>query len=151
MRVRPCPTVPGPGRRHDRTQSTRSATAPDDICLRGAAEAAYAGKDAEGHPVVVTVVRPVDPDAFLRTMGVVATVRHLDLAPVVDAGREGPDCYVVGWDYGEVDAAAMVARGPLPPADAALVGAAAAAGLAALHERGVVHGGVDPSSARARR
>ena len=38
----------------------------------GRAEAAYAGKDAEGHPVVVTVVRPVDPDVFLRTMGVVA-------------------------------------------------------------------------------
>ena len=112
----------------------------------GRAEAAYAGKDAEGHPVVVTVVRPVDPDVFLRTMGVVASVRHLDLAPVVDAGRDGPDCYVVGWDYGEVDAAAMVARGPLPPADAALAGASAAAGLAALHERGVVHGGVDPSS-----
>ena len=112
----------------------------------GRAEAAYAGRDAEGHPVVVTVVRPVDPDVFLRTMGVVASVRHLDLAPVVDAGRDGPDCYVVGWDYGEVDAAAMVERGPMPVSDAALVGASAAAGLAALHERGVVHGGVDPSS-----
>ena len=112
----------------------------------GRAEAAYAGRDAEGHPVVVTVVRPVDPDVFLRTMGVVASVRHLDLAPIVDAGRDGPDCYVVGWDYGDVDAAAMVGRGPLPVADAALVGASAAAGLSALHERGVVHGGVDPAS-----
>ena len=112
----------------------------------GRAEAAYAGRDAEGHPVVVTVVRPVDADVFLRTMGVVASVRHLDLAPVLDAGRDGPDCYVVRWDYGDVDAAAMVARGPLAPADAALVGASAAAGLAALHERGVVHGGVDPAS-----
>ena len=112
----------------------------------GRAEAAYAGKDAEGHPVVVTVVRPVDADVFLRTMGVVASVRHLDLAPVVDAGRDGPDCYVVRWDYGDLDAAAMVERGPLAPADAALIGAAAAAGLAALHERGVVHGGVDPAS-----
>ncbi len=112
----------------------------------GRAEAAYAGKDAEGHPVVVTVVRPVDADVFLRTMGVVASVRHLDLAPVVDVGRDGPDCYVVRWDYGDVDAAAMVERGPLAPADAALIGASAAAGLAALHERGVVHGGVDPAS-----
>ena len=112
----------------------------------GRAEAAYAGKDAEGHPVIVTVVRPVDADVFLRTMGVVAAVRHLDLAPVVDAGRDGPDCYVVRWDYGDVDAAAMVERGPLAPADAALIAAAAAAGLAALHERGVVHGGVDPAS-----
>ncbi len=110
----------------------------------GRAEAAYAGRDADGHPVVVTVVRPVDPDAFLRTMGVVASVRHLDLAPVVDAGRDGSECFVVGWDYGDVDAAAMVGRGPLAPADAALVAAAAAAGLAALHERGVVHGDVAP-------
>ena len=112
----------------------------------GRAEAAYAGRDAENHPVVVTVVRPVDADVFLRTMGVVASVRHLDLAPVVDAGREGPDCFVVRWDYGDADAAAMVERGPLAPADAALIGASAAAGLAALHEAGVVHGGVDPSS-----
>ena len=112
----------------------------------GRAAAAYAGRDAEGHPVVVTVVRPVDPDVFLRTMGVVASVRHLDLAPVVDAGRDGRDCYVVRWDYGDADAEAMVQRGPLPVADAALVGASAAAGLVALHERGVVHGGVDPAS-----
>jgi serine/threonine-protein kinase len=112
----------------------------------GRAAAAYGGQDAEGRPVVVTVVRPVDPDVFLRTMGVVASVRHLDLAPVIDAGRDGPDCYVVSWDYGHYDAAAMVERGPLPPADAALMGASAAAGLAALHERGVVHGDVQPST-----
>lgn len=112
----------------------------------GRAAAAYGGQDAEGRPVVVTVVRPVDPDVFLRTMGVVASVHHLDLAPVVDAGRDGPDCYVVSWDYGHRDAEVMVERGPLPSADAALVGASAAAGLAALHERGVVHGDVRPAS-----
>jgi eukaryotic-like serine/threonine-protein kinase len=112
----------------------------------GRAAAAYAGRDAEGHAVVVTVVRPVDPEVFLRTMDVVASVHHLDLAPVVDSGREGPDCFVVRWDYGDADAAAMVARGPLPVAGAALVAASAAAGLTALHERGVVHGGVDPTS-----
>jgi eukaryotic-like serine/threonine-protein kinase len=112
----------------------------------GRAAAAYGGQDGEGRPVVVTVVRPVDPDVFLRTMGVVAAARHLDLAPVIDAGRDGPDCYVVSWDYGRYDAEAMVERGPLPPADAALVGASAAAGLAALHERGVVHGDVRPAN-----
>ncbi len=111
----------------------------------GRADTAYAGRDADGHPVVVTVVRPVDPDAFLRTMDVVASVRHLNLAPVVDSGRDGPECYVVGWDYGDVDVEAMVGRGPLAPADAALVAASAAGGLAALHERGVVHGDVSPA------
>jgi eukaryotic-like serine/threonine-protein kinase len=112
----------------------------------GRASAAYGGQDAEGRPVVVTVVRPVDPDVFLRTMDMVSSVHHLDLAPVIDAGRDGPDCYVVSWDYGHYDAEVMVERGPLPPADGALIGASAAAGLAALHERGVVHGDVRPGS-----
>jgi serine/threonine-protein kinase len=40
----------------------------------------------------------------------------------------------------------MVERDPLAPADGALVAASAAAGLAALHERGVVHGDVRPGS-----
>jgi len=112
----------------------------------GRAEAALSGQDAEGRPVVVTVVRPADPDAFLLTIGVVSSVRHLDLAPVIDAGREGPDCFVVSWDYGRSEAEAMVERGPLAAADGALVAASAAAGLAALHERGVVHGDVRPAS-----
>jgi hypothetical protein len=112
----------------------------------GRAVAAYAGHDAGGRPVVVTVVRPIDADAFLRTMGMVASVRHLDLAPVIEAGRDGEDCFVVTEDSGGADAAALVARGPLPVASAALTAAAAAAGLAALHERGVVHGGVDPAT-----
>ncbi len=112
----------------------------------GRAEAAYRGRDEQGRPVVVTVVRPRDADGFLRTMGLVAAVRHLDVAPVVEAGRDGADCFVVTEDPGGADAAGLAARGPLTPADAALVAAEAAAGLAALHERGVVHGGVDPAS-----
>ena len=112
----------------------------------GRAAAAYSGQDAQGRPVVVTVVRPLDPDLFLRTMGLVASVRHLDLVPVVDAGREGADCFVVQEDPGGPDAAQLAAGGRLPVPNAALMAASAAAGLAALHERGVVHGGVDPAS-----
>ena len=112
----------------------------------GRAEAVLSGQDDQGRPVVVTLVRPVDPDVFLRTIGVVSSVHHLDLTPVIDAGRQGPDCFVVTWDYGTHDAATMVERGPLPAADGALIAASAAAGLAALHERGVVHGDVRPGS-----
>ncbi len=112
----------------------------------GRAAAAYAGHDAQSRPVVVTVVRPPDTDAFLRAMGAVAAVCHLNLAPVVDAGRDGAECFVVTDDPGGADAAGLAARGPLPVADAALTAASAAAGLAALHERGVVHGGVDPTT-----
>ncbi|HEX5642140.1 MAG TPA: hypothetical protein VFZ86_07350, partial [Thermoleophilia bacterium] len=96
----------------------------------GRAAAAYAGEDAQGRPVVVTIVRPLDPDVFLRSVGVVRSVRHLDLAAVVDAGREGPDCYVVAEDPGGSDAATLATRGPLPVPGAALAAASAAAGLA---------------------
>jgi serine/threonine-protein kinase len=112
----------------------------------GRAEAAYAGRDSQGRPVVVTVVRPLDPDVFLRTMGVVASVRHLALPVVVDAGRDGAQCFVVAEDPAVSDATTMAGAGALPVPDAALIAAAAASGLSALHERGVVHGGVDPST-----
>ena len=112
----------------------------------GRADAAFAGRDAQGRPVVVTLVRPLDPDVFLRTMGVVASVRHLDVTPVVDAGREGGECFVVTEDPGGSDAGVLAAGGPLPVPAAALTAASAAAGLAALHERGVVHGDVDPTT-----
>jgi eukaryotic-like serine/threonine-protein kinase len=112
----------------------------------GRAAAVLEGQDAQGRPVVVSIVRPLDPDAFLRSVGIVASVRHLDLVPIVDAGREGADCFVVQEDPGGTDALALAGAGPLPVAKAALMAASAAAGLAALHARGVVHGGVDPTS-----
>ncbi|MBE0528076.1 MAG: hypothetical protein IH629_02585, partial [Thermoleophilia bacterium] len=89
----------------------------------GRAEAAYSGQDEQGRPVVVTAVRPLDADAFLRTMGTVASVRHLNLASIVDAGRDGADCFVVTEDPGGENVAALTARGPLPVADAALTAA----------------------------
>ena len=114
---------------------------PDD-----GAVARYSAHDDAGRPLLVTVLRPFDADALLRTIGEVSAVRHLDLAAVVDAGREGADCFVVEADPGGTPASALVQRGPLPVATAALFGAEAAAGLAALHERGLVHGGVGPHS-----
>ena len=112
----------------------------------GWALAAHRAQDAGGRAVRITVVRPVDPDAFMRRMGVVATVRHLHLPAVLDIGQDGADVFVVTEDVRGDDAAALVARGPLPVAEATMVAAEAAAGLAALHERGAVHGGVEPQT-----
>ena len=112
----------------------------------GRADAAYRAQDDTGRPLLISVVRPVDPGAFLRTVGLVSSARHLDLAPVVDAGQDGAECFVVYGDPGGADAQALAGRGPLPVATAAMVGAEAAAGLAALHERGVVHGDVGPAT-----
>ena len=112
----------------------------------GWALAVHRAHDAGGRPVRITVVRPADPDAFMRRMGVVAAARHLDLPAVLDVGQDGADVFVVTEDVRGDDAAALVARGPLPVAAATMVAAEAAAGLAALHGHGAVHGGVEPQT-----
>ena len=112
----------------------------------GRALAAHRAEDPSGRPVVITVVRPADPDWFLRWMGLVAAARHLDLAAVVDVGQDGPDVYVAAEDVRGQTLAAALARGPLPVATAAMAGASAAAGLAALHAQGAAHGGLTSES-----
>jgi serine/threonine-protein kinase len=112
----------------------------------GWALAVHRAMDAGGRSVRITVVRPADPDAFMRRMGVVAAARHLDLPAVLDIGQDGADVFVVTEDVRGDDAAALVARGPLPVATATMAAAEAAAGLAALHEHGAVHGGVEPET-----
>jgi hypothetical protein len=110
----------------------------------GWALAVHRAQDAGGRPVRITVVRPPPPDAFMRRMGVVAAARHLDLPAVLDIGQDGADVFVVTEDVRGDDAAALVAAGPLPVSMATMVAAEAAAGLAALHAHGAVHGGVEP-------
>lgn len=112
----------------------------------GWALAAHRAEDAGGRSVRITIVRPADPDAFMRRMGLVAAARHLDLPAVLDIGQDGGDVYVVTEDVRGDDAVALVARGPLPVSVATMVAAEAAAGLAALHAHGAVHGGVDPEA-----
>ena len=112
----------------------------------GRALAAHRAEDPSGRPVVITVVRPADPGWFLSWMGQVAAARHLDLAAVVDVGQDGPDVYVAAEDVRGQTLAAALARGPLPVATAAMAGASAAAGLAALHAQGAAHGGLTSES-----
>jgi eukaryotic-like serine/threonine-protein kinase len=108
----------------------------------GRAQAIHRALDTADRPLIITVLRPADADSFVRHMGTVAAARHLDLAAVVDVGRDGADTYVVTEDVRGADAAALVARGLLPVGAASMIGAEAAAGLAALHSYGVVHGSV---------
>jgi serine/threonine-protein kinase len=112
----------------------------------GRAAARHRAVDPDGRQVIITVVRPADPDAFLQGVDRVAAVRHADLAAVVEAGRDGADCYVVSEDIEGRDAQALVERGPLDAADAALLVAETAGALAALHAGGAVHGAVEPSA-----
>lgn len=97
-------------------------------------------------PVVITVVHLADQDGFLRGVDRLMGVRHANLAEVVDAGRDGADCYVVSEEVRGRDAEALVARGPMDPSDAALMIAEAAGALAALHGAGAAHGAVDAAA-----
>jgi len=92
----------------------------------GRAVARHRAVDQDGRQVIITVVRPADPDVFLQGVDRVAAVRHADLVPVFEAGRDGADCYVVSEDVEGRDAQALVERGPLDAADAALMAAEAA-------------------------
>jgi eukaryotic-like serine/threonine-protein kinase len=112
----------------------------------GWALAVHRAEDAGGRPVRITVVRPADPDAFIRRMGVVAAARHLDLPAVLDIGQDGADVFVVTEDVRGADAAALAARGPLLVSEATMIVAKASSGLAALHGLGAVHGGVEPDT-----
>jgi len=110
----------------------------------GRANAVHRALDSQGRSVRITVVRPYDPDAFERQMGAVAAARHLDLPVIFDIGRDGLDSFVVTEDVEGTDALALVARGAPPVSVASMIGAQAAAGLAALHAQRVVHGGIGP-------
>ncbi len=77
----------------------------------GRAIAVHRALDASGRPVIITVVRPADPEAFERHMGVVSTARHLNLPGLLDAGRDGPDRFVVSEDVRGEDASALVELG----------------------------------------
>ena len=112
----------------------------------GRAVAVHRAEDAGGRSVRITIVKPADPDAFMRRMGLVAAARHLDLPAVLDIGQDGDDVYVVTEDVRGDDAAKLVTGGPLPISVATMVAAEAAAGLAALHSHGAVHGGVEPEA-----
>jgi eukaryotic-like serine/threonine-protein kinase len=102
---------------------------------------------AEGAEVVVKTVRPVAPAMFASAIARVAGVASPHLERVL--GWEQQDEFISvavepvgGTDLGRV----LAAAGTLAPHSAAALGAQAALGLAALHQQGIVHGAVKPST-----
>ncbi len=111
----------------------------------GRALEAYQAVDEAGKPVVVKLLAPLDREAFFAHLRRLAGLRHPNLARVLDWGTEGDLAYVVTEAFEGTDLASMTALGG-PPAAAVVaeLGAQAAAALAALHGKGIVHGGVTP-------
>ncbi len=112
----------------------------------GDAQAAFAGTDRAGNQVVVKLVAARDPAAFLQQVQAAATVVHPNVARILDWGMDGQHCYVVSERVPGVDLVALAGGGTLDPRAVANVGEQVAAGLSALHERGLVHGSVGPHS-----
>ncbi len=90
---------------------------------------------------------PVARERFAREADAAARVRHPNVVPVLDAGIEDGVAYVV-MDLLEGDSlAAILGReGALAPSRAARLGRDLAAGLAAIHARGVIHRDLKPAN-----
>jgi hypothetical protein len=107
---------------------------------------AFAGVEPDdGADVVVELLEARDRERFRSDMQALSSIEDPHLARVLDFGGAGDRVYVVreavaGADL-EIEA---VTNGPLRAVAAARVGAQAAAGLAAIHARGLVHGSVRP-------
>jgi eukaryotic-like serine/threonine-protein kinase len=108
---------------------------------------AYRATGAEGAPVVIKVVTPRDPAAFLDHVRTAAAVDHPHVVRVLDSGIIDDRCFVVyeaveGIDLGVV----LSTEGKVAPLTAAAWGAQAASGLAAVHARGLIHGSIRPTA-----
>jgi tRNA A-37 threonylcarbamoyl transferase component Bud32 len=83
---------------------------------------------------------------FVREARATAQLTHPNVTRVYDFGRDGGVPYLV-MELLEGDTLAdRLAGGPLPPAEAARIGAAVAEALDAAHRRGIVHRDVKPAN-----
>jgi eukaryotic-like serine/threonine-protein kinase len=83
---------------------------------------------------------------FVREARATAKLTHPNVTRVYDFGRDGGLPYLV-MELLEGDTLAdRLAGGPLPPAEAARIGAAVADALDAAHSRGIIHRDIKPSN-----
>ncbi|UCC68117.1 MAG: protein kinase [Armatimonadota bacterium] len=118
----------------------------------GGMAVAYRGRDRVlGRAVAIKVMRPeLAGDAaflarFRREARAAAGVTHEHIAGVYDSGSDGPYHYIV-MEYVEGQSLKERLRqeGALPLAEALRIATAAAAGLEAAHEAGVIHRDIKP-------
>jgi serine/threonine protein kinase len=113
----------------------------------------FLGLSAGGRPVAVKVIRAdlaADPDFRARFRREVAAARKVSgvfTAPVVDAGLDAPEpwlvtAYVAGPSLSE----AVRDQGPLPADSVLALAAGLAESLAAIHDAGVVHRDLKPAN-----
>jgi len=103
--------------------------------------------DEWGKEVALKEVAPRDVERFLDEMAVATGIDDPHLERVVARERRGELVYVTTEVVSGVDLGQDVApSAPLPAATVEAYGAQVASALASLHARGIVHGGVKPST-----
>jgi serine/threonine-protein kinase len=84
---------------------------------------------------------------FLREANISSPLEHQNINSVFQAGRQGAVCFFVMEHSPDGSSADFVSgKGRMNPYDAARVAAAAARGLAAAHEGGILHGHIRPQN-----
>ncbi len=82
----------------------------------------------------------------LREARTAAALSHPNVTSVFDVGEQDGEAYIVMELVDGPTLQDLLARGPLPEAEAARIGAALASALAAAHRAGVVHLDVKPAN-----
>ena len=121
---------------------------------RGGMGVVYRAHDARlGRPVALKLLPPgaaadaASRERLLREARTVAALDHPHLAAVYDVGEaDDGRLFVAMAFYDGETLEARLARGPLPPDEAAEIAAQVAAGLGAAHRAGVVHRDVKPAN-----
>jgi serine/threonine protein kinase len=114
----------------------------------------YKARDTRlGREVALKVVRPdvmANPNSserFLREARALAAVRHDHVVEVYDYGeRDGVRFVTMPLLAGETLATRLERQGSLPPGEVVRIGTELAAGLAAVHDQGLIHRDLKPSN-----
>ena len=102
---------------------------------------------ADGTEVIIKTVHPTDPGSFAAELSRVAATVDPHLERVISWEQRGDLVAIATEPVPGRDLASLTAGDQALPADQVVgYGVEAALGLAALHDRGLVHGGVKPST-----
>ena len=113
----------------------------------GDAAGAQRALTADGTEVIIKTVRPTDSGSFVAELSRVALTVDPHLERILAWEQRGNLVAIATEPVPGKDFASLTAESNALPADQVIsVGVEAALGLAALHEGGLVHGGVKPST-----